>query len=67
MWVNYIMIYFSFILFLGNSPRGQTCRQIFKLDGSNDVNSRRGVLLGVALILFPHCRVKSPKTSILWA
>ena len=44
-----------------NSPTGQTRRRIFTLDGSNDADSRRDVLLGVSLTLLPILGVKSPK------
>jgi len=36
---------FLFIPFLSNSPTGQTTRQIFTLDGSNDADSCKGVPL----------------------
>jgi len=38
--------FFKFIPFFGNSPTGQTRREIFTLDGSNDVDSRKGVPFG---------------------
>jgi len=34
-------------------PKGQTVRQIFALDGLNDEDSRKGVPLGVSLMLLP--------------
>jgi len=43
----YMNQYFLFVLFLSNSPTGQTARQIFTLDGSNDEDSRKGVLFAV--------------------
>jgi len=33
------------VTFFGNSPTGQTRRQIFMHDGSNDADSRKDVLL----------------------
>jgi len=50
-----------------NSPTGQTRRQIFTLDGSNDADSRRDVLLGDLLTLFPILGVKStPQKRQFW-
>jgi len=43
-WVkcNEIFIYLFIYTFFGNLPTGQTRRQIFMLDGSNDMDSRKG-------------------------
>jgi len=41
-------------LFLRNSPTGQTHRQIFTLDGSNDADSRKGVPFGGFVDIAPH-------------
>ena len=41
-WVNYNQNIFIYTLF-GNSPTGQTRRQIFTHDGSNDADSRKDV------------------------
>jgi len=53
---------FLFILFFGNSPTRQTRRRIFTLGGSNDVDSRKGVLFGVWFILLAILEMKSSKT-----
>ena len=50
-----------------NSPTGQTRRRIFTLDGSDDEDSHKDVLLGVSLTLLPILGVKSPKTPIFGA
>jgi len=39
--------------FLSNSRTGQTARQIFTLDGSNDADSCKGVPFWLLLILKP--------------
>ena len=44
-WVKYNLFFYLY-LFFGNSPTGQTRRQIFAHDGSNDADSRKDVLLG---------------------
>jgi len=49
--------------FYGNLPTGQTRQRIFKLDGSNDADSRKGVPFGVSLILLLILGVKSPKSE----
>jgi len=49
-----------------NSPTGQTRRRIFTLDGSNDANSRKDVLLWVSLTLLPILGVKSPENPNFW-
>ena len=46
-------IIFIYTPFLRNSPTGQTRRQIFTHDGSNDVDSRKDVLLGNYFTLLP--------------
>ena len=45
-----------------NSPTGQTRRRIFKLDGSNDADSRKGV----SLTLLPILGVKFPENPNFW-
>ena len=47
-WVKYNEIFFIylFIFFFINLPTGQTRRQIFTLDGSNDADSRKDVPFG---------------------
>ena len=42
-----------------NSPTGQTSRQIFTLDGSNDADSRKDVPFGFSLIFISILGVKS--------
>jgi len=49
-----------------NSPTGQTRRRIFTLDGSNDADSRKDVLLEVSLTLLPILGVKSPENLNFW-
>ena len=39
-----------------NSPTGQTRRQIFTLDGSNDADSRKDVPFGGFVDIAPHFR-----------
>ena len=46
--------FFLFILFFGNSPTGQICRQIFTLDGLNDADSRNGVPFRGFVDIDPH-------------
>ena len=40
--INYIS-FFIYTPFLSNAPTGQTAHHIFMLNGSNDVDSRKGV------------------------
>jgi len=51
--VKYNNDFFFFIPFLRNSPTGQTDRQIFALDGSNNADSRKGVHFGVFVNIVP--------------
>ena len=44
-----------------NSPTGQTRRQIFTLDGSNDADSRKDVPFGGFVDIASHVGVKYPK------
>ena len=66
-WANYwwnitnFLFILLFIPFFMNSPTDQTRRRIFTLDGSNDADSRKDVLLGVSLTLLPILGVKSPE------
>jgi len=57
-WVKYkesfYLLIYLFISFFGNLPTGQTCGRIFTLDGSNDVNSRKGVSFGGFVGIAPH-------------
>ena len=57
----YMPVIYLFILFFGNSPTGQTCRQIFTHDGSNYVNSHTGVLFRGFGDIDPHLVVKFPQ------
>jgi len=52
-WVKYNVIFLS-IPFLENSPSGETRRQIFTLDGSNDADSPKGVPCGGFVDIVPH-------------
>jgi len=45
---------YLFIPFFGNPPTGQTRRQIFMLDGSNDADSRKDVSSGGFVDIAPH-------------
>jgi len=71
-WVKYEEIFKLINLFIyaffGNSPAVQTYRPIFKLDGSNDADSRKGVPFRGFVNTAPHWRRgKSPKThSNFW-
>jgi len=40
--INYIS-FFIFTPYLSNAPKGPTAHHIFTLNGSNDVDSRKGV------------------------
>ena len=53
---------FYLYFFFGNSPTRQTRRRIFTLGGSNDADSRKGVLFGVWFILLAILEMKSSKT-----
>ena len=44
-----------------NSPTGQTRRQIFTLDGSDDANSRKGVPFGGFVDVAPNLGGKIPQ------
>jgi len=57
--------FFYLCLFFGNSPTGQTRRQIFTLDGSNDTNSHKGVPFEGFVDIAPNLGGESPKTPIL--
>ena len=59
--------FFYLYPFFMNSPTGETRRQIFTLDDSNDADSRKDVPFGVSLTLLPILGVKSPKTPIFRA
>jgi len=61
-WVKYNEIFFYLYLFFMNSLTGQTRRQIFTLDGSNDADSCKGV----SLTLLPILGVKFPENSNFW-
>jgi len=64
--VKYNEFFYLFLPFFMNSPTGQTRRRIFTLDGSNDANSRKDVLLWVSLTLLPILGVKSPENPNFW-
>ena len=51
---NEILFVYLFIHFFGNSPTGQTRRQIFTLDGSYDVDSCKGVPFVGFVDIAPH-------------
>ena len=54
-WVKYDENFiYLFIPFFGNPPTGQTRRQIFTLDGSNDADSRKDVSSGCFVDIAPH-------------
>jgi len=63
-WVKYNEIFLY--LFLMHSPTGQTRPRIFRLDGSNDADSRKHVPFGVSLTLLPNFGVKSPENPNFW-
>jgi len=64
--VKYNLNFSIYTLFFGNSPTGQTRRQIFALDGSNDVDWRKDVpSLGFADIA-PHLGGKIPPKPQFW-
>ena len=46
-----------------NSPTGQTRQQIFTLDGSNDVESRKDVIFGGFVDIAPHFGGEIPPKS----
>jgi len=56
----------KFIPFFGNSPTGQTCRPIFTLDGSNDVDSHKGVPFGDLIDIAPHFGGEVPQKPQFW-
>jgi len=61
-WVKYNEIFiYLFIPFFMNSPTGQTRRQIFTLDGSNDANSRKDMHFGGLVDIAPHFRGEIPR------
>jgi len=65
---NYLFIYDLFICtFFMNSPTGQTRRQIFTLDGSNDAESCKGVPFGGVVDIATHFGGEIPKKPILGA
>jgi len=67
-WVKYNEIFFYLYLFFINSPTGQTQRQIFTLDGSNDADSCKDVPFGGFVDIAPHFKGEiPPKTSIFGA
>jgi len=65
-WVKYNDFFYLYLFFM-NSPTGQTRRQIFTLDSSNDADSRKDVPFGVSLTLLPILGVKSPENPSFWA
>jgi len=60
-WVKYNKNFiYLFIPFFGNSPTGQTRRQILKLDGSNDADSLKSVFFGGFVDIAPHFEGEIP-------
>jgi len=56
-WVKYNENFFNLFIytfFFINLPTGQTSRQIFTLDGSNDTDSRKDVPFGGFVDIVPH-------------
>jgi len=69
-WVKYNKNFiYLFIPFFGNSPTGQTRRQIFKLDGSNDADLLKSVFFGGFVDIAPHFEgeIPPPKKTIFGA
>jgi len=62
---NIAEIFFIYTFFLSNSPTGQTVHHIFTLNGSNDADSRKGVLFLAFADIAPHFGDQiAPKTPI---
>jgi len=65
-WVKYNdFIYLFIFIFFPDSPTGQTRQRIFTLDGSNDADLRKDVLLRVSLIFLPILGEIFPKKLFL--
>ena len=60
-WVKYDKFFFYLYLFFMNLPTGQTRRQIFTLDGSNDADSRKDVPFGGFVDIAPHFGGEIPR------
>jgi len=59
---NITKIFFIYLyLFFMNSPKGQTRRRIFTLDGTNDADSRKDVPFGSFVDIAPHFRGEIPR------
>jgi len=58
---NFYLFIYLFIPFFMNSPTGQTRRQIFTLDGSNDADSRKDVRFVGFVHIAPHFGGKIPQ------
>jgi len=63
---NENIIYLFLYLFFGNSPTGQTRRQIFMLDGSNYADSREDVPFGGFFGIAPHFGGDIPQKHQFW-
>jgi len=59
--MNYKGFFLFIYTFFGNSPTGQTCRQIFTLDGLNDADSRNGVPFRGFVDIDPHIGGEPPQ------
>jgi len=57
---------FIYTPFLRNTPTGQTARQIYTLNGSNDMDSRKDVPFWLWLILQPIYGIKLPQNPNVW-
>jgi len=62
-WWNITKIYLFIYTFYVNSPTGQTCRQIFTLDDSNNADSRKGVPFGGFVDITPHFGGEIPPSN----
>jgi len=57
-------MFFIYTPFLRNTPTGQTARQIFTLNGSNDADSRKDVPFLALVDIAVHLGVQiAPKTQ----
>jgi len=62
--MNFVI--YLFIPFFMNLPTGQTCPQIFTLDGSNESDSRKDVPFGGFVDIAPHFGCEMPPNPNLW-
>jgi len=56
-----IFLFRPIYTFFMDSPTGHTRRRIFRLDGSNDADSCKGVPFGGLVDIAPNFGVKSPE------